>query len=127
MQAFGNQPRPTRPGYGTVAHRSVELLANHFLVVCRLKQVSTSGLLPMILAHLCLLGMTTDMMRCSHLIHHRIATRQRDVTSWQAFHFDVAIAPVRRIPPETEKTSKSTQEEKAPRAPAKPLTPELAR
>ncbi|CAL8468702.1 g8242 [Coccomyxa elongata] len=45
----------------------------------------------------------------------------------QAFHYDVAIAPVRRIPPETETTSKSTQKDKAPRAPAKPLTPELAR
>jgi hypothetical protein len=39
MQAYGTQPRQTRPGFGSLAHRTMQLVANLFPVSCKLKEV----------------------------------------------------------------------------------------
>lgn len=38
------QPRPRRPGVGKTALRPLKLLANHFHVICKLKQVILVGI-----------------------------------------------------------------------------------
>lgn len=115
------QPRPKRTGFGSVG-RTVQLVANHFPVVCQLKQVSR---------HVFIGHTLFEHLHCcaNLLLIIRMNGSDQSLLQWQAFHYDVTITSVRRNRPEGEMDAGPDGDKKdaEPRAPAKPLTPELSR
>ena len=118
------QPRPKRTGFGR-AGRNVELVANHFPVVCQLKQVSMHFFLGRKTASAS--RHRTRVIELPFIIS--INGPVECPLHMQAFHYDVTITSVRRKRPEGEMDAGPDDDKKdaEPRAPAKPLTPELSR
>ena len=133
MQAYGTQPRQTRPGFGSLAHRTMQLVANHFPVSCKLKEVCPTYYFT---------NPSNWLQRCSPLstctlFMHMVDFPRKMSTCFvhcQAFHYDVAIASVRRIDPAPETALEPGEAPEQlpgpppiPPRPAKLLTSEMSR